>query len=105
MFSRVALRSTPFRWQLVAASLVFSAVAMTGCSSDPALGPDAPPIARVWASRCGACHTPVEPGTRTRAHIEEALARHHTRVALSDDEWAAMRDFLAKPEAAEAHPH
>ncbi len=83
-------------------SFVVGALAATGCSPDPALGPDAPPIARVWASRCGACHTPVEPGTRTRSHIEDALGRHHARVALSDDEWSEMRDFLARPEAADA---
>jgi hypothetical protein len=83
----------------------------TGCAPEPSVPAGSPPIARVWKSRCGACHTPVEPGTRTKAHLDDALARHKSRVPLTDAEWAEMKDFLAgnsetaaaKPATATAH--
>ena len=81
------------RWTPVA-GVVF--VALTTACTGGALGPDAPPIARVWESKCGACHTPVEPGTRTRTYLDDALARHKVRLSLSDGEWDEMKDFLAK---------
>ena len=73
---------------------VFALVFAAGCSSG-GLSPNAPEIAHVWESKCGACHVPVDPGTRTRQHLDEAFYRHKTRVALSDDEWKEMVDFLA----------
>jgi hypothetical protein len=78
----------------VLAAPLFLSMAI-GCAPDPAVPTGAPPIARVWASRCGACHSPVEPGTRTKSHLEDALARHKNRVPLSDAEWSEMRAFLA----------
>ena len=80
---------------LLAAPLFLSMA--IGCAPDPVVPTGAPPIARVWASRCGACHSPVEPGTRTKSHLDDALARHKNRVPLSDAEWAEMRSFLAGP--------
>jgi hypothetical protein len=53
--------------------------------------------ARVWSSRCGACHVRVEPGTRDRATLETALKRHRTRVRMDEPQWAALVDFLATP--------
>ncbi len=56
-----------------------------------------PPIAKVWRSRCGACHVRVEPGTRTREHLEDALSRHRKRVRLREDQWGDLVTFLATP--------
>jgi nucleoside-specific outer membrane channel protein Tsx len=56
-----------------------------------------PEAAKVWHSRCGSCHRPVEPGTRERAHLEKAFTRHRTRVKLAEPGWADMIDFLAAP--------
>ncbi|HEY6460894.1 MAG TPA: hypothetical protein VIY73_12110, partial [Polyangiaceae bacterium] len=59
----------------VVALLAGSVCALTaGCA--PATSPDAPAIAAVEAHRCGACHTPPEPKTRTRAALEDAFGRH-----------------------------
>jgi hypothetical protein len=52
-------------------------------------------IARVHHARCGACHQRVESGQRSRAELEAALSRHHKRVHLTDEQWAAMIDYLA----------
>ena len=71
---------------------------LAGC--EPPLAPDAPPIARVWMSRCGACHIRVEPDTRSKSYLEDAFKRHQKRVSLTPDEWAQMVDYLAKPETA-----
>ena len=65
---------------------------------------DQPPIARVHAGACGSCHRRVEPGMRSRAALETALSRHHRRVHLTDDEWRAMIDYLAKPPPWPARP-
>jgi hypothetical protein len=54
-------------------------------------------IAQIHAGACASCHRRVEPGTRSRAELEVALARHHRRVHLTDTEWQAMVDYLAKP--------
>jgi cytochrome c5 len=64
-------------------------------ASAPTASAGAPEIARIHRSRCGACHQRVEPGARTRPVLEEALSRHHTRVHLTDEQWAAMIDYLA----------
>jgi hypothetical protein len=55
-------------------------------------------IAAIHASKCGACHTPPDPKTRTRPYVEEALSRHRKRVRLTSDEWAQMTDYLSIPE-------
>lgn len=86
---------------LVVALGALFAVACGGSSSasSDALGPNAPPIARVWRARCGACHTRVEPGTRTYDELETALARHRKRVHLREGEWRQMVAFLARTDA------
>jgi hypothetical protein len=55
-------------------------------------------IAAIHASKCGACHTPPDPRTRTREYVEQALSRHRKRVRLSSEEWAEMTNYLAIPE-------
>lgn len=74
-------------------------IALLAC--DPAAAPPdhEPAIAKVWRSRCGACHVRVEPGTHAADSLEEALSRHKKRVRLRDEQWKAMIAFLASPPA------
>jgi hypothetical protein len=78
---------------------MLGATACTGSAprADGAEGARTEPahIVTVHVSKCGACHAPVEPGTRSREDIERALARHQKRLRLSPDEWSAMVDYLA----------
>jgi hypothetical protein len=55
-------------------------------------------IAAIHAHKCGACHTPPEPRTRTREHVRDALGRHKNRVRLTSDEWSRMVEYLSAPE-------
>jgi hypothetical protein len=76
---------------------------LAACAATPAPqdGSSAPPersIAAIHASKCGACHSPPNPRTRTREYVEDALSRHRKRVHLSSDEWAAMTNYLSIPE-------
>jgi hypothetical protein len=48
-----------------------------------------------WRSKCGTCHVPVEPGTRSEAQLRTALARHRKRVRLTEPEWEDLTMFLA----------
>jgi len=81
-------------------AVVAALAACAACA--PASSPDAPPIAAVHRHQCGRCHAPPDPGTHTRAQLEEAFSRHKTRVRLSAEEWAAMVDYLASPDGAAA---
>ncbi len=56
-------------------------------------------VRAIHKSRCGNCHVRVEPGTRTKAQLEAAFTRHHTRVKMNDSEWAMMVDYLASDSA------
>jgi hypothetical protein len=89
------------RAALLASATLAAASALVGCAPEP-VAPESPPIARVWVSRCGSCHTRVEPGSRSRDHLEDALKRHHRRVRLSGDEWTQLVDYLAKRDATAA---
>jgi hypothetical protein len=86
------------------AALVWGLVpSLVACAAGPASsGPSAPTehnaMAKVHASKCGSCHTPPDPGTRTREHIEDAFSRHRKRVLLTNEEWAMMVDYLAIPD-------
>ncbi len=76
---------------------------LTACAAAPAPGEWATPterdaIATMHVSKCGSCHAPPVPKTRTRQHIEDAFSRHKKRVRLTDEEWAMMVDYLAMPE-------
>ena len=55
------------------------------------------PIMHIYHSRCGACHVPVEPGTRTSAELQLALAKHRKRVRLTELQWAELTKALAAP--------
>jgi hypothetical protein len=90
------------------ASLVWLSTVL-GCASGelspPAPVPTARPgnaavedIGEVHRSRCAKCHTRVEPGARTRAQLTEALARHRSRVHLSEAQWGALISYLSAPE-------
>jgi hypothetical protein len=67
----------------------------SGASATSATSAHADGVARVHRTKCGACHVRVEPGERTRAELESALARHRPRVRMSEDEWGRMVDYLA----------
>jgi hypothetical protein len=94
------------RWTLLAAASAAAFLAGCTCAPSPHTG-NAPAgrdqaIASMHVSKCGACHTLPYPQTRTRRHLEEAFTRHKRRVHLTDEEWAAMLDYLAMPEGATA---
>ena len=54
-------------------------------------------VAAVHHSRCGTCHSRVEPGQRGRDELDTALLRHRRRVRLDEAEWRQMVDYLAAP--------
>jgi hypothetical protein len=73
----------------------FAAFAAVAC------GPETPPntpraVATTISSRCGSCHAPPQAGVRTRAALGPVLLRHRTRVRLTEDQWAALLDYLAE---------
>jgi hypothetical protein len=76
------------------ASPAVSATAADGAFPTPAEGAGRP-IADLHAHRCGACHTLPAPGTRSRAHLEDAVVRHRKRLRLTAEQWHAMVDYLA----------
>ncbi len=57
--------------------------------------PAAPAIASLLKRHCGRCHTLPPPGQHSRSYLEEALAPHHERVHLTDEEWTQLIDYLA----------
>jgi hypothetical protein len=59
-------------------------------------GEAAAPIAGLWRSRCGACHVPVEPGSRSQEVLREALRRHRKRLRLTDAQWSDLGAWLAQ---------
>jgi cytochrome c5 len=52
--------------------------------------------ADIWTSKCGACHERPQPKLRSRSYITDAMSRHHRRVSLDEDEWAAVIEFMSK---------
>jgi hypothetical protein len=75
---------------------------LAGCGASPGPVASSPPsdptsIAAIHMRKCGACHVRPEPGTRTRAHLEDAFTRHQRRVHLTAEQWSAMVDYLAAP--------
>jgi len=52
-------------------------------------------IAAIHRSKCGSCHTPVEPGSLQRDDAAAAMQRHRRRARLSDRDWADMVEFLS----------
>jgi hypothetical protein len=61
---------------------------------DPPQEQGATRIVAIHRSKCGSCHTPVQPGSLARSEAESAMGRHHRRVKLTDQEWAGMVDYL-----------
>jgi hypothetical protein len=66
-----------------------------------ACGPEAPPnaptaVATTISSRCGSCHAPPQAGVHTRAALGPVLLLHRRRVRLTEDQWAALLDYLAE---------
>jgi hypothetical protein len=52
-------------------------------------------IAAIHRSKCGSCHTPVEPGSLQRDDAAAAMQRHRRRARLSERDWADMVEFLS----------
>jgi hypothetical protein len=87
---------------VVASAFVLGGLGCAGQGAPAASSADSPPpIARIHTTKCGSCHTPPEPKTRARAALDAAFARHRDqkRAILSPEQWDAMRDYLARPEA------
>jgi hypothetical protein len=77
------------------------AVQTLGACAHAMQTPDVPErqrhVADVHRAKCGSCHVRVEPGTRTQAELETALARHRKRVHLTEEEWTQMIEYLSQP--------
>ncbi len=85
------------------------AITMVACAGSPGPSPLAASsgegpksAASVWKAKCGACHVPVEPGSRGRPQLETALQRHRKRVRLSEDQWENLVDFLSQSKGEQA---
>jgi hypothetical protein len=52
-------------------------------------------VVAIHRSKCGACHTPVEPGSVPRAEVASALQRHRQRAKLSEKDWSDMVEYLS----------
>jgi hypothetical protein len=85
------------RVAIVTAALAW---ALGGCAQ-PA-SPDAPPIASLHRAQCGKCHRPPEPGSHSKAQLDDAFTRHQKRVRLTPDEWTAITNYLAAPDGSTA---
>ena len=79
-------------------ALVAAVVISQGCGEHWLA--DVPPkyveVAKIHHSSCGGCHLRVEAGERTRGQFDKALARHHGRVKMSEEDWALMLDYLSR---------
>jgi hypothetical protein len=69
--------------------------AATEAAPSPDLGERPRHIMAVHHSKCGACHTPVEPGTVPRGEAEAAMRRHRKRAKLSEREWNDMVEYIS----------
>lgn len=74
--------------------LLLALVGCGGASAGTSTG-EARDVSQIHRARCGACHTRVEPKTRTRAQLEAAFVRHRRRVRMTEEEWGRMVDYLA----------
>ena len=88
--------------------IVLVAVGLVGCarvaSSEATHAPaDAvQAIAAIHTRKSGTCHATPEPRSRKRGALEVALGRHKNRVHLTPAQWAAMSDYLARPDESAA---
>ena len=87
------------RLGIVFTIFIVMASAWLGCGGSGArptvVASGQPTVEGVWRSKCGSCHVPIDPGTRPREVVEAAVTRHRSRLALSNDQWHALVDFLA----------
>jgi hypothetical protein len=93
------VRCLPVLAVLAAFALSLGAVACGGSDAPRASSASdtpEPAIASEWRARCGACHVKVEPHSRDRAQLTQALGRHRSRARLKEEQWAALIDFLAR---------
>jgi len=75
--------------------LLLTAPTALGCEQERP--PNAAPvIATTITLRCGTCHRAPEPGTRAREALGPALSRHRKRVRLTEEQWEAVLDYLAR---------
>jgi len=68
------------------------------------LAPPNESIIAIHRSKCGACHTRVEPGSISRSTAESAMQRHRRRAKLTEREWEDMVDYLSADGLAHARP-
>jgi hypothetical protein len=66
--------------------------------------PPSEAIVAIHKSKCGSCHTRVEPGSLARATAESAMQRHRRRAKLSEREWEDMVDYLSADHLVHARP-
>jgi len=81
-----------------ATAVLLVACALGACAADwrAKVPPKYLEVAEIHHAACGNCHTRVEPGQRTRAHLEKALAKHHDRVKMTDAQWRLLVDYLSE---------
>jgi hypothetical protein len=75
--------------------LLLTAPAALGCEPERPSN-TGPAIATTITIRCGTCHRVPESGTRAREALGPALARHRKRVRLTEEQWVAVLDYLAR---------
>ena len=97
------------RAALAISALAAAVASVAACGASPGPGASSPSqdpttAAAIHRRKCGACHVRPEPGTRTRAHLEDAFTRHQRRVHLTPEQWSAMVDYLASPPAPASPP-
>jgi hypothetical protein len=61
-------------------------------------------IVAIHRSKCGSCHTRVEPGSVPRGAAESAMLRHRRRAKLTERQWEGMVDYLSADGATHARP-
>jgi hypothetical protein len=72
-----------------------------GCGGPGAASPEGGNIntaEQINKTKCGACHSPFDPGGHTKDELGPILDKHKSekRATLSDDDWTKLQDYLAK---------
>lgn len=84
------------RWLAVPVVLAAALGACAGADWRAKVPPKYREVAEIHHAHCGACHTRVEPGERSRAYLEKALLRHRKRVTMTESQWALLVDYLSE---------
>src|SRR5258708_6983895 len=66
--------------------------------------PPSEAIVAIHRSKCGSCHTRVEPGSIARTTAESAMMRHRRRAKLTAQQWEETGDPLSGDHLARAPP-